>query len=352
MNVLSKVSFVIPVYNCEKYLSKCVEGIKKISAVDYEIILVDDGSKDRSGLICDRLSSEDARISCIHQENRGVSSARNAGLKAATGDYVCFIDSDDEIESSKLDIVFEKLKQEKSVDMAIFGLSFDYYHKERLYRQYQLSPSLTGIISDDIWLRRILDLYTANALNSICNKIFLKEFLKKHNLYLQEDMFLYEDLEYFIRCMGYCKWILFEPEIIYHYRQSEKSGNMGRHLLRIEHIFTLLNQIEKSFYQLIENKKAMLIEKDVKKILLSLYLIFAREKIDVSNSAQIRQICEDFEYWYQSRAIEIPPESQKYVKLLLKKAVKRLIMRREYIKIRHKIAVKVKNTRIYQKLKG
>ena len=82
------VSVVIPVYNVERYLQECVESVLKQSFQDYEIILVDDGSTDTSGTLCDSLKKTDNRISVIHRENGGLSAARNTGLKAAQGEYV------------------------------------------------------------------------------------------------------------------------------------------------------------------------------------------------------------------------------------------------------------------------
>ena len=91
------ISVIVPVYKTEKYLSRCVKSICNQSYKNLEIILVDDGSPDNCGRICDELASEDARIQVIHQENCGLASARNVGLKRATGKYVSFIDSDDYI---------------------------------------------------------------------------------------------------------------------------------------------------------------------------------------------------------------------------------------------------------------
>ena len=93
------LSVIVPVYCCEKYLAKCVDSICNQTYKDLEIILVDDGSLDNSSEICDELSNNDSRIKVIHKENGGVSSARNAGLDIATGDYITFVDSDDYIEN-------------------------------------------------------------------------------------------------------------------------------------------------------------------------------------------------------------------------------------------------------------
>ena len=93
-----KLSVVIPVYNVEKYLDKCVESIVNQTFKDLEIILVDDGSTDESGKMCDEWTEKDTRIKAIHKINGGLSSARNAGIKQAKGEYISFIDSDDFVE--------------------------------------------------------------------------------------------------------------------------------------------------------------------------------------------------------------------------------------------------------------
>lgn len=93
--MMPKISVIIPIYNAEKYIGECIESIISQKYRDFEVILVDDGSKDGSGIICDRYVAEDSRFKVIHQENRGISAARNAGLEKARGEYITFVDSDD-----------------------------------------------------------------------------------------------------------------------------------------------------------------------------------------------------------------------------------------------------------------
>ena len=93
-------SIIIPVYNVEKYLSQCLDSILNQDFTDFELILVDDGSTDRSGEICDQYKSKDSRVNVIHQENSGQATARNAGTKASKGEYIIYIDSDDFIISN------------------------------------------------------------------------------------------------------------------------------------------------------------------------------------------------------------------------------------------------------------
>ena len=341
-----KVSFIIPVYNCEQYLRHIVCKIENVRLTDYEIILIDDGSTDNSGGICDELAKLNANILCIHQKNQGVSAARNKGLTISSGDYVCFFDADDDIESEKLYRLLYKLEATDAVDMAVFGLAFLYYHNEKIYRKEEQNTPLQGIIEKDIWIQNIYNLYAENSISPIWNKVFRRDFLMEHGLYLREDMFLYEDLEYSIRCMASSNKILFEPEIIYYYRQSEDEGNAGRRLKRINRISELVVRIETAVAPLITKSGAEL--QEIEELLLSLYLVLAREKIAVSDAKQIRQICDDFAAWYRGRNIEIPVENQNYAELLQNRKVWRLILKRKYIRIRHKIAVVLKNTRIYR----
>lgn len=95
-------SIIIPVYNVEKYLNECVDSVLNQKNVDYEIILVDDGSTDNSGQICDEYLKKHSNVSVIHKVNGGLSDARNAGLESAEGDYILFVDSDDKIEENSL----------------------------------------------------------------------------------------------------------------------------------------------------------------------------------------------------------------------------------------------------------
>lgn len=112
-----KVTLIIPVYNCEKYLSRCLGSVLRQTETDFEVILVDDGSTDDSGRICDDYSAHDHRIRVIHQENAGVSAARNAGLDAACGEFVGFIDADDYIAE---DMLQSALTAIKDCDMIMF----------------------------------------------------------------------------------------------------------------------------------------------------------------------------------------------------------------------------------------
>ena len=122
-----KISVVVPIYKVEKYLDRCIYSIINQTYTNLEIILVDDGSPDNCPKICDEYASKDNRIKVIHKQNGGLSSARNAGIKVATGDYIGFVDSDDFIELDMYEQMY-KVAYENDVDLVMS----DYYkvHKD------------------------------------------------------------------------------------------------------------------------------------------------------------------------------------------------------------------------------
>ncbi len=132
-----KISIIVPVYNVEKYLNRCLDSILAQSFTDWECILVDDGSPDNSGRICDEYAVKDSRFRVFHKENGGVSSARNLGLEKTTGEWVVFVDSDDTLWQNALETMMLK---SSGNDMSIFNLQFKYEsgkerHQEILERQ-------------------------------------------------------------------------------------------------------------------------------------------------------------------------------------------------------------------------
>ncbi len=119
INVEPLVSIIIPVYKVEKYIRRCIESVQNQTYTNLEIILVDDGSPDNCGAICDEYAAKDTRIKVIHKENGGVSSARNAGLKRAQGDYIGWVDSDDSIEPDYIDkLIYSAVKSKAEIVVA------------------------------------------------------------------------------------------------------------------------------------------------------------------------------------------------------------------------------------------
>src|SRR5690625_1884386 len=117
----SKISIIVPVYNAKSSIQKCITSILEQTNKNFELILVNDGSSDNSGEICDNYALKDNRVVVKHKQNQGVSSARNLGLEIATGEYIMFVDSDDWIENRALEILTKHMAVNDS-DTVIFGL--------------------------------------------------------------------------------------------------------------------------------------------------------------------------------------------------------------------------------------
>lgn len=122
---MCEISIIVPVYKVEPYLRKCVDSILAQTFTDFEVILVDDGSPDNSGKICDEYASKDSRVRVIHKKNGGLSSARNAGIDVARGKYLGFVDSDDYIEKDMYELLYDNIVKEQA-DLSICGI-YDVY---------------------------------------------------------------------------------------------------------------------------------------------------------------------------------------------------------------------------------
>lgn len=347
-------SFIIPVYNCEKYLEKCVKNIIDIGLTNYEIVLVEDGASDSSALVCDCLSERFKFVKVIHQANQGASAARNRGIREADGEYIIFLDADDSIDSNKMAEFLSKL-EEQEADLALFGMSFDYYYKEKCYRSDNLCYSFDGKMSQVQWITELDKLYENNYISPIWNKVFKRKIIEDYCLKFEEKMIIYEDLEFVLRYLSVCNEIYVSSESIYHYRQAEDEGNAGRRLARIESLSDYIKWIENAINDLSLEKDVELQQDTFQKVVLRLYLTIAREKIAVSNVHGIKRICDDMSGWYaahrKGNANGLTDGEQKYLDRVLKKQIVWLFMNKHYIRIRHQIAIRVKNLiRVKRKL--
>ena len=191
-------SFIIPVYNCKEYLSACVESIQAVGAKAYEILLIDDGSTDGSGELCDTLAARYPEIRVVHQANSGASAARNRGIREAEGENVLFLDADDSIDSEALGAILADPRCHQA-DLVIFGLTFDYYYHGSCYRRDPLYFEAEGILTEETWGNAFEELFLRNSLSPVWNKVYKREILQRHRLELNERMFLYEDFEFVLR---------------------------------------------------------------------------------------------------------------------------------------------------------
>lgn len=202
---MPELSIIVPVYKVEAYLPRCIESILAQTFRDFELILIDDGSPDRCGAICDEYAAQDERITVIHQENQGVSAARNAGLDIATGTYLGFVDSDDWIEPEMYETMISTAK-EKQVDVVVCGIRY-------ISANYDILR--TDLISEGTFDRdeMLETLYgMPNLLGGGCwNKVFLRDKLK--DVRFQPNVIIAEDWLYLFLAFSQCNTLIKVPHI-------------------------------------------------------------------------------------------------------------------------------------------
>lgn len=221
----AKVSVVVPVYNVpEKYLKKCVSSLLNQTLKDIEIILVDDGTPETSGKLCDRFSTEDDRIKVIHQKNKGLCGARNTGVKNSTGEWISFVDGDDWVEAN----AYEKLYNagvENNVDVVMFGYVKDYPSKSVImhYDKYFENEKIYNTKEDINYLQKMILNYNANCAMAP-TKFIKKSVIEKYNIYHDEKLRQgAEGIEFNIRLFSKIKSALFLNETFYHYIYNDES---------------------------------------------------------------------------------------------------------------------------------
>lgn len=174
------ISVISPIYKVEDYLEKCVRSICNQTYKNLEIILVDDGSPDRCGEICDRLALSDDRIIVIHKENGGAPSARNAGIKIATGEYLYFPDSDDWLEPTYIEELY-KVAEKTHAQLVVSGYSMEYFENGES-KSYRVSVPEKNFYSQEI-VRTNLQNYFDNMMMAVpWNKLYIADYIKKKSL--------------------------------------------------------------------------------------------------------------------------------------------------------------------------
>lgn len=216
------ISIIVPVYNVEEYLVKCIESILNQTYKRIQVILVDDGSTDNSSNLCDSYALTDKRIIVIHKENGGLVSARKAGLKVATGDYIGFVDGDDYIEPDMFEQLYNVLI-ESDVDFVHSG-----YKKNELDYIYSVSNACIYCMSEmnriDFYKNMIFDSTNPQYIfPSIWSKLFRKELILKAYMEVPDCQSYGEDLLALCNCIYNCNKVAVMAEGYYHYRIRENS---------------------------------------------------------------------------------------------------------------------------------
>ena len=210
------ISVIVPIYNSEKYLQKCIDSIVNQTYKDLEIILVNDGSTDNSPKLCDEFAKNDKRIVVIHQENKGLSASRNAGLRRATGEYITFVDSDDYIEDDTYEKVFWAIENFNS-DLVFFReKSVDETGKTIYINGETPSGKIFEITQDDA-----AQLIIGRLINGMCDKVYKSSVLD--GIFFKEGYMYGEDFMYNLLALSRIQKIGYVDQIKYSYVSNSSS---------------------------------------------------------------------------------------------------------------------------------
>lgn len=229
MNNSPLLSVIIPVYNVEQYLSKCVDSILSQTFTDFELILVNDGSTDNSSKICDEYAKKDKRIRVFHRKNCGVSVSRNFGLDQALGDYVNFMDADDEIYPGTLEDNMKILLKNRNIDI----LQFPYYRVEKGNKIIKYAETTQIIYTDHKAIFKNL-VYEGPITWASWGKIYKKDIYKR--IFFPENMKIYEDLFALINIIEntHCLYISTLGGYLYYYREGSACNTGSKRLKSID----------------------------------------------------------------------------------------------------------------------
>lgn len=213
-----KISVIVPVYNVEKYLTRCIDSILTQTFTDYELLLIDDGSSDNSGKICDEYAKNDKRIRVFHKTNGGVSSARNTGIQEAKGDWLIFMDADDYFLDNAFPFIFNSISKYSDYYVLVAGF--------RVIYENGLEISRVKYKHDRILLSPLRSLWYRDFYSRPGNTIIRKDAFDTIGKY-DEHLSYNEDLEFSIRLLSYYKPVILTKEIMAYVKTSGSASTFS-----------------------------------------------------------------------------------------------------------------------------
>lgn len=213
------VSIIVPVYNAEKYLPRCIKSILDQTYANIEILLINDGSKDKSSRICKDYAGSDARVKVIHKENGGVSLARNTGIDASCGDFIVFVDSDDWIEKTAIEHMVAATFRVKT---EIVMMSFDNRNNKVIIPDFGIKCNRLDIQTSEAvrWKK----LFEHGISHTVWGKLFSSEIIKEKNIRFNPDITYGEDAKFLFDYLNNCEKIYVSDEVIYHYNKLNENA--------------------------------------------------------------------------------------------------------------------------------
>lgn len=211
------ISIIIPVYNVERWIRRAVSSLQRQTFEDFELLLVDDGSTDASGSICDELAGGDDRIRVIHQENAGAARARNVGIAEARGEFLYFMDGDDWCEPSMLEDM-QRTAIEHALDLVVAGFFIDtYYGDDKFYRELRTAPDrVYG--SQQEFREHAHQLFDAQLLYAPWNKLYRRSYLAEHSIVFPQTF--WDDLPFNLDVIRSIERVGCMPERYYHFLRA------------------------------------------------------------------------------------------------------------------------------------
>ncbi len=272
-----KISIVVPVHNTQAWLENCLTSIKNQTYSDWEAILVDDGSTDKSGTICDEWASQDSRFRVNHIDNGGVANARNIGLDLVTGDFIAFCDSDDYYEPEYLEVIKLMLEQSES-DLSIASLFVD--RKESISSHKLPHAGVLEKQQFDTILQNWFDI----AWMGLWNKLFKTDIIQQQNLRFITGLSMGEDSLFILEYIKYCERITCKDIPIYHYVQRSDGSlthGFNKDLLRgTDLIIEKLMEVAEFFHYSTEKIRKMCIERRSMALGTYFYSAMMSEKVE------------------------------------------------------------------------
>ena len=249
INMEDLVSIIVPVYNVKQYLATCLESILSQTYRNLEVILVDDGSKDGSGQLCDDYSHKDPRIMVIHKNNEGVGVARNTGIQSAKGKYIQFVDSDDFLEESMTETLMKAVNQ--GCVLPICNIKM--YFEDPRYNYDLITLDETIQVSIQQYLSSFVMNYKTNPLiGSPCNKIFMKDLMINNQIKFQEGRSFAEDFMFNLDYLYHVSKVTVINKALYSYR-AETVNSLSKNVKSTEYWWENYKQLYKLYQALFKH---------------------------------------------------------------------------------------------------
>ncbi len=220
-----KISIIMPVYGVEKFVGKAIESLQAQTLTEWELFAVDDGTKDRSGIICDEYAAKDDRIIVIHKENGGAPSARNVAIPQAKGKYMYFMDSDDWAEPTMLEDMYN-LAEEHGAQYVVTGYFIDTYHSDTEYTTQELSQP-DAVYDRDEFRKNAYRLFDTNLLYTPWNKLFLSSYILENGL-LFPDTF-WDDFPFNLSVIRGVEKVVVSSKKYYHFMRARAESETAKY---------------------------------------------------------------------------------------------------------------------------